>query len=140
MSPELTYLVLTALLTLLLWIPYITALIVQMGLGPALMDTEHEFRLEQAWARRAQRAHANAVENLVVFAALIAAVELANANTALTATLAMVFFLSRLAHAVIYIAGIPVARTLVFAVGVVCQVLIALSLLGVLGGGATTAG
>lgn len=130
MSTEIIYLTLAALFTGLLWVPYILALIMQMGLVAALMDTEHEFRLEQAWARRAQRAHNNNVENLVVFAAVVAALELSETNTALTAAAAAVYFWSRLAHTAVYLARVPVVRTLLFSVGVACQIIIGLTVLG----------
>ena len=132
MSTELTYLTLTALLTAVLWVPYIVVLIRQLGLVPALMDGQHEFTLEPAWARRAQRAHTNAVENLAVFAALIAAVELAGANSALTAGAAALFFWLRVGHAMVYLAGAPVIRTVLFAGAFGCQVAIGLALLGLL--------
>jgi uncharacterized MAPEG superfamily protein len=41
-----------------------------------------------------------------------------------------VFFYTRLAHYVVYTAGIPVIRTLLFAVGWACQMMLALTLLG----------
>lgn len=129
MSDEIFYLTLCALLTAVLWIPYILALIAQMGLVPALMDTQHEFRLEHAWARRAQRTHSNAVENLVVFAALIIAVELTQSGNETTAAAAMIYFISRVAHAGIYLARIPVARTIVFFIGFVCQIVIGVEIL-----------
>ena len=129
MSTELYYLTLTALLTAVLWIPYILALIAQIGLVTALMDTQHEFHLDKAWARRSQRVHTNAVENLVIFAAVVVAVELSDTNSGLTAGAALIYFLSRVAHAVVYLAGVPVVRTILFFVGFVCQVLIGLAAL-----------
>lgn len=132
MSSELTYLTLSALLTGVLWIPYILALIAQFGLGPALMDTQHEFRLEQAWARRAQRAHTNAVENLIVFAAVVLALELSHTHNALSGTAAMIYFFSRVAHAAVYLARVPVVRTLLFFVGFICQMVVGLTALGIL--------
>ncbi len=133
MSTELTYLVLTALLTAVLWVPYIIMLIGQMGLVQALMDRQHEFRLDPAWARRSQRAHANAVENLVIFAVVILALEISPVeSTGLTAGTAAAYFWLRVAHAAVYIMGLPVVRTLLFAAGFACQMAIGLTVLGVL--------
>jgi uncharacterized MAPEG superfamily protein len=130
MTPELTWLTATALITALMWVPYILSLLGQMGIVPALSDGNHETGLEALWARRAKRAHANAVENLVVFAPLAIAVHVTGQSSGTTATLCMVFFYSRLIHYVVYVLGIPVVRTLAFAVGMLCQVILALTLLG----------
>jgi uncharacterized MAPEG superfamily protein len=73
-------------------------------------------------------AHANAIENLLIFAILVftlKAMGISNANTALAA---MVYFFARLVHAVVYTMGIPVARTLAFAVGFFAQVVLALAI------------
>jgi len=83
MSAELHWLAATAIFTALLWIPYILALLGQMGVGAGLMDGEHATKLDAPWAQRAQRAHANAVENLAVFAALVITLHLAEAATEL---------------------------------------------------------
>jgi len=132
MTPEIKWLAATAMFTGLIWLPYILALLAQMGVKDALMDGEHATVLDAPWAQRAQRAHANAVENLVVFAALVIALHLANAGTGLTATAALIFFLSRIGHWVVYVLGLPLIRTLLFAVGFVCQMIIGLTVFGVL--------
>ena len=56
------------------------------------------------------RAHGNAVESLVVVTVLIVAVEAGGANSGLTASAAVLSFWARLAHYLIYTAGIPIAR------------------------------
>lgn len=130
MSPELTWVAATALITALMWVPYILSLLGQVGIAAALADTEHDATLEAAWARRSKRAHANAVENLVVFAPLAIGIHLAGLGSGTTATLCAVFFYSRLAHYAVYTAGVPYLRTPLFAVGWVCVILLALILLG----------
>jgi uncharacterized MAPEG superfamily protein len=132
MTPELKWLAATALFTGLVWVPYILALLGQMGVGKALMDGQHATPLDAPWAQRAKRAHANAVENLVVFAALVIVLHLAEAATSLTATAAFVFFLSRIGHWGVYVLGLPLIRTLLFAVGFACQMIIGLTLFGLL--------
>jgi len=132
MTPELKWLAATAMFTGLVWLPYILALLAQMGVGKALMDAQHATALDAPWAQRAKRAHANAVENLVVFAALVLVLHAANAGTALTATAAMIFFLSRIGHWGVYVLGLPLIRTLLFAVGFACQMIIGLTIFGVL--------
>jgi uncharacterized MAPEG superfamily protein len=81
------------------------------------------------WTARAERAHANLVENLAPFAILVLVAHVAgraNATTALGATL---FFWGRVAHAAIYIAGIPYLRTAAFFVATAGEVMILAQLL-----------
>ena len=76
------------------------------------------------WVRRAERAHANLVENLAPFAILVLVAQVAgkaNATTALGATL---FFWGRVAHAAVYVAGIPYLRTAAFFVGTAGELMI----------------
>jgi uncharacterized MAPEG superfamily protein len=65
------------------------------------------------------------VENLVPFAAVVIAAQLAGKNGASTALGAQLFFWCRLAHAAVYILGIPYLRTLLWAASVVGMALIA---------------
>lgn len=132
MSQELFWLTLTALMTGLLWVPYILNRTAVRGLFGAMANPSPDAAPHSAWAERAMRAHRNAVENLVVFAPLALAVHIMNVGSELTATACAVFFFARAAHYLVFTAGIPVARTLAFAVGFVVQVILALRLLGVM--------
>jgi uncharacterized MAPEG superfamily protein len=76
------------------------------------------------WVERARRAHANMVENLPVFAALVLVAHVAGKADSMTALGSQIFFIARVAHAAIYIAGIPYLRTLAFFVGVIGEVMI----------------
>ena len=48
----------------------------------------------------------------------------------MTASVCVVFFFARLAHAVIYAAGVPVLRTVAFATGFFCQGVLLMRILG----------
>jgi uncharacterized MAPEG superfamily protein len=74
------------------------------------------------WGRRADRTYINAVETFAPFAALVIAAHLAGKADATTAFWATVFFWLRLAHAVVYLLGIPYLRTLIFTLGYVAIV------------------
>jgi len=77
-----------------------------------------------AWAERAKKAHYNAVENLVLFAALvIAAHPTGSANDAIAAAV-ITFFCARLAHYPLYIFGLPYMRTATFTIGWLAQIYI----------------
>ena len=84
---------------------------------------------EPAWLPRARRAHANLVENLVVFAALVLTAYVANRLNWWTALGSQLFFWGRLAHAVAYIGGLVPWRTLAFGVAVAGMWMIAIPLL-----------
>jgi uncharacterized MAPEG superfamily protein len=84
---------------------------------------------ESAWASRARRAHANTLENLVPFAALVLVAHVAGRNDDMTALGAQVFFWARLAYVLVYIAGLVPWRTVAFGVGFVGQILILIPLL-----------
>jgi uncharacterized MAPEG superfamily protein len=128
MKTELLYLVYVTVLTGLLWVPYILDRIAKWGLTSAVGYPENP-PAQSPWARRLMKAHFNAVENLVVFAALVlAAVALGKSNSAI-ATAAMVYFWARVVHVLAYTFAIPWVRTLAFAVGFFAQAAIAWQIL-----------
>lgn len=65
---------------------------------------------------RAKRAAANMVENLVLLCAVLLAGTLAEVPVATLDLGTAVFFWARLAHAALYLAGVPVLRTLAWGV------------------------
>jgi uncharacterized MAPEG superfamily protein len=65
----------------------------------------------KGWVGRAQRAHRNMLESLVLFAILVLAAHAAGISNSTTVLAAQLFFFGRLAYAVIYVAGIPWLRT-----------------------------
>jgi uncharacterized MAPEG superfamily protein len=81
------------------------------------------------WAGRAERAHLNMLESLVLFAALILVAVVAGKTNAMTALGAQLFFWARLVYALIYLAGVPWVRTGVWLVSVIGLVLIFVQLL-----------
>lgn len=130
MPKELFWLTLSAALTGVLWLPYTLDRIIVRGLMGAMANPRSDDAPQSAWADRLIAAHGNAVENLVVFAALVLtaqALGIANATTAFAAAL---YFWARLVHAVVYTLGIPVLRTLSFAGGFVAQLLLVLAIFG----------
>ena len=82
------------------------------------------------WGARAQRAHANLVENLVVFAALVLIAHVADRNNQWTALGAQLFFWGRVGHVITYVAGLVPWRTVVFGIAILGEWMIALQLLG----------
>jgi uncharacterized MAPEG superfamily protein len=130
MSKELYWLVLTVAMTGLLWVPYILDRIMVRGTMGAMTNPSPNDRPQSAWARRMNAAHANTVENLVVFAPLVLTAQALNIHTASTAFAGALFFWCRLVYVAVYTAGIPVVRTLAFVGGFVAQVILVLAIFG----------
>jgi uncharacterized MAPEG superfamily protein len=133
LAAELFWLTASALMTGLLWVPYVLNRMVEHGPWAALKNPSTETAPRAEWAKRMLAAHANAVENLVVFAPLVLAAVSAGRTSGITAAAAEVYFFSRLAHFVVYSAGVPLLRTLAFAAGWAACVVIALATFGLLG-------
>lgn len=100
----------------------------QVGLPP-LIGNRDDFPMLKGLPGRAQRAHRNMVENLVLFAILALAVAVAGRSNAMTLLGAQLFFWGRIAYAVIYLIGVPYARTVAWAVSMVGLVLMFLQLI-----------
>ncbi len=130
MSRELMWLTLTVILTGLLWVPYIIDRVMVRGLMGAMANPSRTDKPQSPWAQRLYFAHSNAVENLVIFAALVLILDDIGHATQTTAIACAVYFWARLAHAIVYLLGIPVLRTLAFTVGFLAQAALVLAIFG----------
>jgi uncharacterized MAPEG superfamily protein len=122
MARELFWLTLTVILTGLLWIPYILDRLAVRGMWEALDNPKPGAKPQSPWATRLYFAHTNAVENLIIFAPLVLILDSIDGFSRTTAIACAAFFWARLAHAIVYTLGVPVLRTLAFAVGFAAQV------------------
>ena len=104
--------------------PYILDRIATRGLMSAVGYPENP-PPQSPWARRLTKAHYNAVENLVVFAALVLAAHAAGVSNAAIGTAAIVYFWARVVHAAAYAFAIPWVRTLAFTVAWLATAVIA---------------
>ncbi|WP_405232847.1 MAPEG family protein [Lentisalinibacter salinarum] len=116
MTTELKYLALAAAWNAVIWIPYILNMISVRGLKEAVGYPDNPAPMA-AWAERLKAAHYNAVENLVLFAAVILVADAAGIANDATAASAVVFFWARVVHTLSYTFAVPWVRTLSFAVG-----------------------
>ncbi len=132
LTRELFWLTSTLTLTAFFWVPYILNRLKEHGVWLALRNPQPDLRPKAPWAERMMRAHANAVENLVIFAPLVLALHATGLSTPATANACMVYFFARLAHYVIYTLGLPLLRTVAFFIGFVAQMVLALTLLGII--------
>lgn len=135
MTTELLNLTWVATFTALLWVAYIiNRLAVGKGVLHEVGYPDEPTRMSP-WAERLMRAHANAVENLVVFATLVLIAHVAGARSEATSLAATIYLWTRVAHAVSYTFAIPWVRTISFTVGWGCQMAFAWTILRAGGAG-----
>jgi len=127
MTSELMSLAWVTALTMVLWVPYILNMVMVRGLIDAVGYPVDPAPLAP-WASRMKAAHYNAVENLVVFAALVLALNAVGISSETTVMACNAYFWARVVHVVAYTAAIPWIRTLAFFAGWICQVLLILEL------------
>ena len=128
MKTELFYLALIAAFTGLLSVPYVLNRSFVWGINDTVGYPANPKPLTP-WAERLKKAHANAVENLVVFATLVLVANAMGITGGAVATAAIVYFWVRVAHAVTYAAGLPWLRTLAFTAGFLAQACVAWQIL-----------
>lgn len=127
MSPDLKFLVWATALTVLQMVVAAMTATQQVGL-PRLAGNREDLPALVGLAGRAQRAHRNMLESLVLFAALVLVAQVAGKANAATALGAQLFFWARLVYAIVYLVGIPWLRTGVWAVAIAGLVVIFLQL------------
>ena len=127
---SLEWLAASALLTALFWVPYVLERMLALGVFGALKPVEPEHELKQAlWARRAKRAHYNAVENLVVFSTLVlVASAMGKAEAAQVLMAAQLYFWARLVHFPALTFGLTGVRTLAYLTGFAAQIIVAIEI------------
>lgn len=130
MKTELASLAWVSAFTAILWVPYVLNRMAVGGADGTFGYPSVATELSP-WAKRLRLAHANAVENLAVFAALILTAQLLGVSTPLTIAASTLYLWSRIAHAVTYTLAIPVFRTLAFLGGFAAQMMVAWQLLAV---------
>ena len=131
MKTELFYLLLTAILTGVLWIPVVIGYVKTRGaLTAESYRTPPTTKLPD-WVNRANRAHVNAVENFGPFAAVVLTGQLIGVSTPVTVACAAVYFYVRLAHAVVHISGFGLfkTRTVLFTIAWIAFITFAVVLL-----------
>ena len=128
MTPELTYLVWSIALTIVLVLIAVAGATLQVGL-PKLAGNRDGLPEMAGWAGRAARAHRNMLESLILFAVLVFTAHIAGIHNAMTILGAQLFFWGRVAHALIYLAGIPWLRTAAWGVSIAGLALIFVQLI-----------
>lgn len=124
LTTALVYLTWTGVITALMWVPPTLQMMQGQGVLKPFGNRDDVAPLAP-WAERAKRAHANSVENLAVFAALVLTAHVtAHAGSTLD-TAALIYFWARVGHWVCYVAGIRYARTAFWTVDWLCLLAVA---------------
>jgi uncharacterized MAPEG superfamily protein len=128
MTSELMSLTWVVALSAIMWVPYVLNTIMVRGLVDAVGYPDHPKPLAP-WAERMKKAHYNAVENLVVFAALVLMLNAADVSNGTTVLACNIYFWARLVHLLVYTFGVPWLRTLSFAASWLCIVALIVQLI-----------
>lgn len=128
MTTELTLLAWSVALLIVQVLVAIVGAMTQFSM-PTLVGNREIAVEGQAWVGRAQRAYRNMMEGLLPFAAVVLVAAAADISNSMTVLGAQLFFYARLAYAVVYVAGIPWLRTVVWTVGLFGTLLILSQLL-----------
>lgn len=116
MTIELTMLVWSTALLLVLVVVQAVSGVRAQGLVP-LANARDGLPTPTGFHARMLRVVDNHREGLTIFAPLVLVASVAGVQTALTALGAQLFFYSRVAHAIVYVLGLPLIRPLIWSVG-----------------------
>ena len=128
MNTELLYLTYVATFTALMFLPYVLNRMMVWGLADTVGYPENPKPLAP-WAERLKKAHANAIENLAVFATLLLVAYAVGVTGPLVADAAILYFWARVVHALAYTMKWPWIRTFGFFGGFIAQMIIAAMIL-----------
>ena len=123
MKTELAMLLGAVVLAMIQVVIAVVGAMLQVGL-PVLAGNRENIPEILGWAGRAARAHRNMLESLVLFAAVVLTAQAAGISNAMTVLGAQLFLWGRVAYAVLYVAGVPWARTAAWTAAVLGIVLI----------------
>jgi len=124
MSVELYWLLITVMMTALMWVPYIINRIAELGIIDAFWDRFGHTHAKSEWANRMMNAHSNAVENLVVFAPMVILVAITGSSSELTVLAVQIYFYARLVLYLVYTLAIPLLRVVSFLTGFGAQMML----------------
>lgn len=106
MTPELRWLIYTALLAGSLWIPFIIGVNITDFPGKdQQFSRPPDHSQMKPWVHRSLRAHQNLLEQLLPFAIVVLAGAISRVSTWITVACAITFFWLRIAHAIGMISG-----------------------------------
>jgi uncharacterized MAPEG superfamily protein len=129
MTIELTMLVYSVALLFVLVLIQAAAGVLAQGL-PEMAGSRDALPEPKPFQARTKRMVDNHREGLVLFAPLVLVAALAHVSTPMTVLGAQLFFYARIAHALLYVTGVPWVRPLAWGAGIVGTVMIFAALVG----------
>ena len=130
MSVELIMLLYATALLIALVLIQATAGVLAQGLVP-MANSRDNLPEPKPFQARMKRVVDNHREGLLMFAPLVLIANMTAVSNDTTVLGAQLFFYARLAHAIIYITGLPMIRPLAWAVGLVGTLMVLKELLGI---------
>jgi uncharacterized MAPEG superfamily protein len=131
MTTELTMLTYSVAILLVVILVQALAAIRDNGLAP-MAGNRDGLPTDKTFSARAKRTAANHIEWIVIAAPLILIAHLASISNTWTLLGAQLFFYGRLAHAPLYLIGVPWLRSAAWFVSTAGVVLVFLALIGIL--------
>ncbi len=128
MTVELTYLLYSVILTFLLIMIPATMSILERGLATQA-GARDNLSEASVFTKRANRLVGNMLENMALFVPIVLIAHAAGVSNETTVLGTQIFLTARIAHAGIYLAGIPWLRPLAWAVAVVGMAMVLLQIL-----------
>jgi uncharacterized MAPEG superfamily protein len=128
MTIELTMLALSVALLFVLILIQATAGAQAQGAG-VMAGNRDDLKPPSIWQARTKRLVDNHREGLMLFAPLVLIAAHQQVSNEMTVLGAELFFASRVAHAIIYMAGVPWVRAVAWSIGIVGTILIFLAIL-----------
>jgi uncharacterized MAPEG superfamily protein len=114
----------------LIYLPFLVVGYARVKVGYDLSSPRAMFDKLPPYAQRATWAHQNSFEAFPIFAAAALMAYVTGQNSSLAVGAAIVFLMARSLYSVFYISNIPLARSLMYAIGTACSgTLFVLSLL-----------
>jgi uncharacterized MAPEG superfamily protein len=130
MPIELTMLALSVALLLVLVLIQATAGVQAQGLI-TMANARDNLGPPSVWQARTKRCVDNHREGLIMFAPLVLIAAQLDLSNWMTVWGAQLFFYSRVAHAVVYLAAVPLIRPLFWFIGLIGTAMILLALFGI---------
>lgn len=128
--PSSIFLYCIAAAAILIYLPFLVVGYGRAQVGYDMAAPRAMFDKLPPYAQRASWAHQNSFEAFPIFAAAALMAYVTGVNSFIAVGAAIAFVVARLLYSIFYIANVPLARSLMFAVGSLCSgTLIVLSLL-----------
>jgi len=106
---------------ILIYLPFLVVSYARARVGLDLAAPRAMFDKLPPYAQRATWAHQNSFEAFMIFAAAALMAYVTSQNSWLAVGAAITFVAARLLYSVFYILNVPLARSLMFAIGGVCS-------------------